>query len=86
MIGCFEDNADGVECDRAYDSLVLLLADVWRYLALYLAGAEGHRQGLCHILLYTLWNIVGVISWANPNIGWTLVFEFTLAKLCEFGA
>jgi hypothetical protein len=74
-----------MECNGADDSLVLLLTDVWRDLALYLTGAECHCQSLCHVFLYSFWDVGGGISWTDPDICRALVFEFTLAELCEFG-
>ena len=68
------------------DPLVLLLANVGGYLAIYLASAQCHGQSLRHVLLYCRRDVGVGVGGPNPHFRRALMLEFASVELGEFGA
>ena len=69
--------------DLPYHTLVLLLSDVLRDLAVDLAGAQSHSQSFSHIILYGRRNSLVLVCRANPYVCSSDVLKFACSKLCD---
>lgn len=81
-----ENRAQIVHVDAPYHTLILLLSDVLRDLAVDLAGAQSHSQSFSHIILYGRWNGFVLVCRANPYICGPNVLKLACSKLCDFSS
>ncbi len=77
---------NGGQKDTPDDALKLLLPDVGRDLAVDLAGAQRHGQGLGHVFLYGRRDVVVLAGRADPDLGGPAVLELAGAQLAKLGA
>ena len=67
--------------DSPNHTLELLLANVLRHLAVHLASAKSHGEGLGHVCLDLYGNGLVGVGGTNPDFGRTLVLKLARSKL-----
>ena len=66
-------------------ALVLLLPDVLRHLAIHLAGAQGHGQGLGHVGLHGGGDVRVPVGRSDPHLARAMVLKLARAQLRDLG-